>query len=589
MLPEEQKPTAGGAARTLRKWGPFTAVMAALALIGVLVVVDDGGGGVEVASAEGGSSTSAVPTDDEVGAPDPTGAMPVTYDEAVEAGTEDDYEWGDDCDPELGTVKIPFVHAQPCVPVFEGDNGGDISPGVTADTIRLVYYDASSSGSLDSLLGSAGLRDTPEQQWQTVQDWMELHSSVTETYGREVELIRYEATGGFDDVVAAQADAERIAQDIQPFAVLGGPPSDGGAFADELARNGIVCLGCALGLPECKMRENAPYTWGTSPATSHFIDGVVAWSEGAGEGGGLEGPAEYAGDPELQAQQRKFGLVHFDQDPPVILQCPGGSAWADSGWVTESYLLDFTTMPQVASEIMAKMKGSGVTTVVFGGDPLMPIYLTGAAEAIDYRPEWLFTGTVLTDTNSFGRLYNQDQMAHAFGVSQTGVPVASDAGGALELYRWYFGEEAFPDARAGYAVVGVNIPQVLRGIHMAGPELTPENFERAQFRLPPTGGDPVNPQTSHGNWGFFPELDYNGTDDLAEIWWDAEAEGPDENDRMGKGMWRYAHNGARFTPQNPPEPAPFVVDETVTRFEELPPEARPPSYPPPAGSPAAGS
>ncbi len=590
MLPDEQRRDdgAGGTARTLRKWGPFTAIIAAVALLGVIVVIDDGDAdGETVASTGQGSSTSEVSTEDDSGAPEPTGSMPITWAEAVEAGTEDDHEWGDDCDFELGTVMIPDVHAPPCVPVFEGDNGGEVGPGVTADTIRIVYYDASESGGLDSLLGSAGLQDTPEQQWETVQDWMEIHSSTTETYGREIELVRYEASGGFDDVVAAQADAERIAQDIEPFAVLGGPPSDGGAFADELARNGIICLGCAIGLPECKVRENAPYTWGSGAATSHFVLGLMAWVEGAGGAEGLSGNAVYAGSPELQATERSIGVVHFDQDPPIISQCPGESFWGED-WPTESYLLDFTTMPQVAAEIVTKMKGDGVTTIVFGGDPLMPIYLTGAAEAIDYHPEWVFTGTVLTDTNSFARLYDQNQMAHAFGVAQTGVPVASDEGGALDLYRWYFGEDAFPDARAGYAVVGVNVPTLLRGIHLAGPELTPETFERAQFRLPPTGGDPVNPQVSYGNWGFFPELDYNGVDDLAEIWWDPDAEGYDENDRFGKGMWRYAHGGARFTPQNPPTPAPFVVEDTVTRFEELPPEARPPSYPPPAGSPAAG-
>lgn len=587
MLPEDDRqPPTGDAGRTLRKWGPFTAIMAALALIGVLVVVDDANSAGEVASSEDGSSTSEVSTEDEVGAPAPTGEMPITYDEAVAAGTEGDHEWGDDCDTDRGTVELPNVHAQPCVPTFEGDNGGDIGPGVTGDTIRIVHYDASESGSLDSLLGSAGLKDTPEQQWQTVQDWMELFSSVTETYGREIELVRYQASGGFDDVVAAQADAERIAQDIKPFAVMGGPPTDGGAFAEQLARNGIICLGCAIGLPECKMLENAPYTWGTSAATSHFVSGLIAWVEGAGDSEGLSGNAEFAGDPELQTTERSIGVVHFDQDPPVISQCPGESYWGED-WPIESYLLDFATMPQVATEIVAKMKGQGVTTIVFGGDPLMPIYLTGAAESIDYYPEWVFTGTVLTDTNSFARLYNQNQMAHAFGVAQTGVPVASEAGGALDLYRWYFGEDSFPDARAGYAVVGQNVPRVLRGIHMAGPELTPETFERGQFRLPPTGGNPVDPQQSHGNWGFFENLDYNGVDDLAEIWWDPDIEGYDENDRLGKGMWRYAHNGERFTPNNPPTPAPFVEKDTVTRFEELPERALPPSYPPPAGSPAA--
>lgn len=57
---------------------------------------------------------------------------------------------------------------------------------------------------------------------------------------------------------------------------------------------------------------------------------------------------------------------------------------------------------------------------------------------------------------------------------------------------------------------------------------------------------------------------------------------------MGLGMWRYARNGGRFTSDDPPDPAPFVTDDTVNRYEQLPPEAQPPDYPPPEGSPAAG-
>lgn len=577
-----------GPGRMLRKWGPFATIIAAIAVLGALVVLDgsgDAGRAVAVGGdPEGGSGSQPA----EVGAPPPVGRMPITYDEAVEEGTTTQYEWGPNCDTELGTIKLPSVNAGPCVPVFDGDNGGATSLGVTGDSIKVVWYDASESGGLDSLLGDAGLRDTPEQQFATLQDWAELYASVSETYGRSVELVRFSATGGFDDAVAAQADAERISQDIEPFAVLGGPPSDGGAFADELARNGIVCLGCALGMPECKVRESAPYLWGTEPATSQFVAGLTAWLTPGEDNSGLVGNAEYAGDAELTSRERRFGVVHFDQDPPVMTTCPGASAWPDD-FTVETYLLDFATMPQRGAEIVAKMKSNDVTTIIYAGDPLMPIYLTSAAEAIDYHPEWIFTGTVLTDTNSFGRLYNQEQMAHAFGVSQTGVPVASDAGGALDLYRWYFGDESYPEARAGHAVLLSNIPRLFRGIQMAGPELTPESFERAQFRIPPSGGDPVNPQQSHGNWGIFDNTDYNGTDDLAEIWWDPEAEGLDETDKLGKGMWRYARNGARFTPEDPPDPAPFVLEDTVTRFEELPLGARPPDYPPPPGSPAAGS
>ena len=47
----------------------------------------------------------------------------------------------------------------------------------------------------------------------------------------------------------------------------------------------------------------------------------------------------------------------------------------------------------------------------------MPIYLTQAATAQGYFPEWLVSGTVLTDSTVMGRQYDQRQWAHAFGLS----------------------------------------------------------------------------------------------------------------------------------------------------------------------------
>ena len=53
------------------------------------------------------------------------------------------------------------------------------------------------------------------------------------------------------------------------------------------------------------------------------------------------------------------------------------------------------------------LKRSGASTVVFAGDPIMPIYLTRACANIGYYPEWVITGTVLTYTSTLGRYYDQ--------------------------------------------------------------------------------------------------------------------------------------------------------------------------------------
>ena len=65
-----------------------------------------------------------------------------------------------------------------------------------------------------------------------------MFNTYYETYGRKVELVRYDATGTISDAVAATADAETIADDIQPFAVIGGPLLTN-AFADTLAGNKV--------------------------------------------------------------------------------------------------------------------------------------------------------------------------------------------------------------------------------------------------------------------------------------------------------------------------------------------------------------
>jgi hypothetical protein len=218
----------------------------------------------------------------------------------------------------------------------------------------------------------------------------------------------------------------------------------------------------------------------------------------------------------------------------------------------------------------------------------MPIYLTQAATEQEYFPEWIFTGTALTDTNTLARQYDRTQMEHAFGISQLAVPVNQDLQESIGLYRWWTGDDtAVPPAAAQYNLIAPRARFLVNGIHMAGPELTPETFEQGLFRIPPAGGTPTAPQISFGNWGFFPEPDYMGIDDSSEIWWDADYEAEDERGTVGLGVWRRARDGARFTAADAPAPNPFVEEGTVTVLEQLPDEALPPEYPPPPGSPAA--
>jgi hypothetical protein len=123
---------------------------------------------------------------------------------------------------------------------------------------------------------------------------------------------------------------------------------------------------------------------------------------------------------------------------------------------------------------------------MFLGDPIMPIYHESAT-ARDYGR--IVTGTVLTDTAVFGRRYDQTQWAHAFGLSSLPAPVPQEMRDSWRLHEWWFGEP--PAAvKTNAAIVYPPVALLMLGIHLAGPELTPETFQAAMFSAPPTGGGP---------------------------------------------------------------------------------------------------
>lgn len=111
-----------------------------------------------------------------------------------------------------------------CFKPFTGDNGGATATGVTADTIKVVVWLAQPEDPvLKFIYAQIGNNDTPDQTFETFEGFAEIFNTYYETYGRKVELIRYNATGPINDSTAATADAETIARDIKPFFVINGP------------------------------------------------------------------------------------------------------------------------------------------------------------------------------------------------------------------------------------------------------------------------------------------------------------------------------------------------------------------------------
>ena len=458
-----------------------------------------------------------------------------------------DIDFGARCDPATGLLAIPVPYPSECVAPFSGDNGGATAPGVTADTIRIAYWaSADDDPVLRFLTESIASDDTLEQIEDTLQGLIDYYEAYYETYGRRVELHVVEASGTIADPAAARTDAVRIAEEIDPFMVWGGP-SLTNAFAEELAARGIACLGCGPGQTSDYYAENHPLAWSVLMG-SEQLNLMVADYVGTRLAGR---PAAHAGDPALAGQTRRFGRVYIStSDNAAALHERFKAELAQRG-VELVAEVGYSVVPgqieATAANIIARLKEAEVTTVVLTGDPRVPQTITRQATAQGYFPEWVITGTILTDTNVYGRTYDQQQWANAFGITPYTAKVAADVAGAAFRYRWFHGE---PAPAPGNASLVDQYPALFFPVlNFVGPNLTVEGFANTLFAAQPTPTAITSTSVSFGDKGRWPlayQPDYFGIDDVVELWWDAEATGPDELGADGRGLYRYVAGGRRY-------------------------------------------
>jgi hypothetical protein len=562
--------------RTAKRYGPFVAVVV---LVAAAIAVFGGGGGGDGGDGPGGGGI-AIPDEDTL-----VSSGPMTWQRAEAEGREVDF--GPNCDTATGRIELPTVYAPPCVEPFEGDNGGTTSMGVTAEEVLIVRYtanaDAADPQSVSALL-DAGVDANPQTMAQALDNYVALYNQVFETYGRTVRVEEFIGSGAGNDREAARADAVEIAE-MEPFAVVGGPWESGDVFATELAARGVICgPACTLAEPDSVIEEFYPYLWLPGPTTDQGAQLVAEMvSKLAGPG-----PAEMAGDPELQEQERSYALLHYDTPEGDFSESfeDMRDALSDAGIELTTdieYELDLANAQENARTIISRLKGEGVTTIIFTGEPLTPMSLTATATAQDYHPEWIVGPTVFGEYTAAARLLDGEQWSHGFGMSWSSARVEPLTGDAATIYRWAFGEDV-PNRLA--LLSEGTLRWAFQGIHLAGPDLTPQTFRDAIFRTPPAGGGPTAPHVSIGDHGIWDEPDLGSVDDLTLLWWDPDATGVDEVGQEGQGMYRYANRGARYRPGEIPDSLEdaglFDEASSILLYDQRPPEDVPPTdYPPP--------
>jgi hypothetical protein len=412
-------------------------------------------------------------------------------------------------------------YSPPCV-AFSGSNGGATTRGVTGDSIVVSIRVTNDPGFEQALAAVAGaqLIDSDEDVKRTTIALADYFNSHFQFYGRKIKLVFYggkgsavtELQGGGQE--EAEADAVKVAQELKAFAELNGSTVP---YADALTRRQVLAFGAPYVSRDWHTKRR-PYSWSVATDCSIVTESMSTWVlTRLGRK-----PAAYAGG-DLKNKRRKFAVLAPEN--PWYQEC------VDAGQkITEkagdhfddrlTYKFDINSMSDQAANLIAKMKSDGITSVVLGTDPLLPIFLTAKAKEQGYQPEWLVTGSALTDVDILGQLYDQDQWSHAFGISYLG---------SLQPLRASYGYNAYkavrPDEPARIVdILYYQMYMLALGIQLAGPNLTPQSFERGMFAYP--GG--LGPA---GRWGFGPG-EYTPTQDAREIYWDRNRQSI-EDDKQG--------------------------------------------------------
>ena len=534
--------------RVLRGYGPL-AVLAALLVIMALLVPSKPQKIVNVAS--GGDDSGFATTDTTL---DASGATATTVaGQPATGGTGQVSASGKTIAP-AGTCpdrkdQVPGdPYTPPCI-AFSGSNGGATSKGVTADTIHVSYRSLNEKGFQQTLaeLAGASLTDTPETIKRTVTALADYFNKRYQFYGRKIEIDFYngvgsntaELLGGGRD--KAEADAES-AKSLGAFADMSATSEP---YADALQRRGIMGFGDPY-MSTPWHDQHAPYDWSLAVDGTTVAKLAAEYAVKRLSSNGQWGTAKYAGGS-LASQQRKVATMAPENSwYQESVQIAKGDIEKAGLAVTDNiqYQLDLGTMSNQANNLIPKLKSEGITTILCGCDPVFPVFMTGIMNREGYYPEIIITGTALTDADIVGQLFNQEEAKHMFGVSPLEEPVPPTQTIAYEAYK-----SVRPSDEPAFSVdlIYFQMQMMAIGLQMAGPNLTPANFQKGMFAYPPKLG-PI------GVWGFKAH-DYTGTDDVREIYWDPNAT---SNYNGKKGAYIDVSPGTRYLPGQIPAGPPAV-------------------------------
>jgi hypothetical protein len=471
-------------------------------------------------------------------------------------------------------------NSPPCVPFFEGENGGRTYTGVTEDEIRVAVYvdtfqttggdrnyettpDAGLICDIDSppdqpgntaCLNGEGSQD--HQNVDIVRSFSKFFNDRFQTYNRHVHFFVYWSGHGSTGTASVRrSDAQDILERIKPFAAIDYTIwGNSEAFIESMVKRRVTIYGSYSMVPNEIYRDNAPFLWSFWPDLEHqvalFHDYVCKRI--------APFPVGPTGNSADAGKKRQYGLLSttdaqypgqqkFAELMEARLRrgCPNGAeidivgeyTYPRNGFETDTHPDEISK----AQENVQRMSADGVTTVLW-----LSGYETAhskAAQTAGWLPEWVVAGDINNDQAEEGTGQDPNAWRYARIMSnqlredkhadipcrqayREGDPYASDAQtiNSCVIYRSFF--------------------MLFRGIQVAGPFLTPDAVDEGNHALPRR--ESSNPFIAAC---YYDPGDFTCVKDSQESWWDPTA--PEANDALGEmGCWRMNEGGVRHTAGN---------------------------------------
>jgi hypothetical protein len=444
----------------------------------------------------------------------------------------------------------------PCIPKWPAgaNNGGPTAPGVTNDTIKVIEFNLAANAEVNSILQTQGLAEDDATRQTFNNAAVAFIQKHYEFYGRKIQWVDYVAQNcptTPPNPTSCESDVKAVIA-MHPFAIVAVTGLYSNIF-DDFTRAGILTLGGEW-FEDSYFTKRAPYRYDAlmDGSTAVKLIGDYYCSKMAGKTANHAGVIIHQSIGSRDTTKRKVGITTPDDPADLVaaktLQsqiqaCDGQSV---SLFTYES---DITKADEQSTATTTGLIHDKVTTVICLCDPIAPAFGTKYFTKQQYFPELLTSGEGFTDYDKVGRLYDQAQMAHAFGPSELAEPVPlSNSEAGIVWHDTGNSGDPCQSCNLNWAYVDL----IGQFVQMAGPNLNVSTVQQAI----------IGQRYSRGGWeatGHNPSItfeqfgpgDYTALSDVREVYWSNNA--PSKIDG-NPGSYISINGGQRFAPGTWPAP-----------------------------------